>query len=198
MERGLVAMVQKGRPRDVKLQQVILSVAYELLVEIGFEEVTIEKIAEKASVSKATIYKWWPNKAAVVADGFFKAATSRLPISDTGTVMKDVMIHAINLASFMESKEGKVIAQLIGQGQLNATLIQVFREYYIQPRRAEAAMMLRRGIARGELGSELDVESSIDLLYGPLFYRLLVTGEPFTEDKVRSIIVAAFNGLKSM
>lgn len=53
------------------IQHSILSVAYELLLESGFEEVTIEKIAERAGVSKATIYKWWPNKAAVVADGFF-------------------------------------------------------------------------------------------------------------------------------
>ncbi|MCM3784525.1 TetR/AcrR family transcriptional regulator [Neobacillus mesonae] len=191
-------MAQKGRPRDTKLQQLILSVAYNLILEHGFEEVTIEKIAEQAGVSKATIYKWWPNKGAVVIDGFFEATADRLPVPDTGSVEEDVMTHAINISLYMEGKEGKVISELIGQGQLDATLIQVFREYYIRPRRAEAASILRRGIDRGELREELDVESSIDLLYGPLFYRLLVTGESLAEDKVRPILLAAFNSIKSM
>lgn len=188
-------MAQKGRPRDVKLQHVILTVAYELLLEGGFEEVTIDKIAEKAGVSKATIYKWWPNKAAVVAEGFFEAAASRLPVPDTGSVMKDIMIHAVNLSLFMESKEGKVISELIGQGQMDAALIQVFREYYVKPRRLESAMILRRGIDRDELGKELDVESSIDLIYGPLFYRLLVSGEKLTEDRVKLMVYTVFNGI---
>ncbi|MDU0205564.1 TetR/AcrR family transcriptional regulator [Paenibacillus sp. MAH-36] len=190
-------MAQKGRPRDVKLQHVILTVAYELLLEGGFEEVTIDKIAEKAGVSKATIYKWWPNKAAVVAEGFFEAAASRLPVPDTGSVLKDVMQHAVNLSLFMESKEGRVISELIGQGQMDSALIQVFREYYVKPRRTESAMILRRGIDRDELGKELDVESSIDLIYGPLFYRLLVSGEPLTEDKVKRMIYTVFHGLIS-
>ncbi|SFS67690.1 TetR/AcrR family transcriptional regulator [Paenibacillus sp. BC26] len=191
-------MAQKGRPRDVKLQQLILSVSYELLLGNGYEAVTIEKIAEKAGVSKATIYKWWPNKAAVVADGFFNAAASQMPVPDTGSVMEDILIHAINLAVFMESKEGNMIAELIGQGQMNQTLMQVFREYYVKPRRAESAMILTRGINRGELSPNLDVNSSIDLLYGPLFYRLLVSGESLTPDTVRGIIMMAFNGLRNL
>ncbi|MBP3964169.1 TetR/AcrR family transcriptional regulator [Paenibacillus lignilyticus] len=191
-------MAQKGRPRDVKLQQLILSVSYELLLENGYESVTIEKIAETAGVSKATIYKWWPNKAAVVADGFFKAAASQMPVPDTGSVMEDILIHATNLAVFMESKEGNMIAELIGQGQMNQTLMKVFREYYVKPRRSESAMILTRGINRGELSPNLDVNSSIDLLYGPLFYRLLVSGESFTPDKVRGIILMAFNGLRNL
>ncbi|SFS35652.1 DNA-binding transcriptional regulator, AcrR family [Paenibacillus sp. 453mf] len=191
-------MAKKGRPRDVTIQHSILSVAYELLLESGFEEVTIEKIAERAGVSKATIYKWWPNKAAVVADGFFEGAASRLPVPDTGSVKEDILTHAINLSLYMSGKEGKVISELIGHGQVNSTLIEVFRQYYIQPRRAEAAGILRKGIERGELSAELDVDSSLDLLYGPLFYRLLVTGEPLAEDKVRPILLAAFDGMKSL
>lgn len=188
-------MGQKGRPRDLKLQHVILTVAYELLLEGGFEDVTIDKIAEKAGVSKATIYKWWPNKAAVVAEGFFEAAAIRLPVPDTGSVLKDIMTHAVNLSLFMESKEGKVISELIGQGQMDAALIQVFREYYVKPRRAESGMILKRGIDRNELGKELDIESSIDLIYGPLFYRLLVSGEKLTEERVKLMVYTVFNGI---
>lgn len=129
---------------------------------------------------------------------FFEGAASRLPVPDTGSVKEDILTHAINLSLYMSGKEGKVISELIGHGQVNSTLIEVFRQYYIQPRRAEAAGILRKGIERGELSAELDVDSSLDLLYGPLFYRLLVTGEPLAEDKVRPILLAAFDGMKSL
>ncbi|SDW11916.1 TetR/AcrR family transcriptional regulator [Paenibacillus sp. CF384] len=196
MKEG-IELAQKGRPRNVKLQQSILAVAYELLLECGYEAVTVEKIAKQAGVSKATIYKWWPNKAAVVADGFFEAAANQMPIPDTGSVMEDIRIHASNLALFMESKEGNIITELIGQGQMDESLMQIYREYYVKPRRMESAMILTRGISRGELSHELDVNSSIDLIYGPLFYRLLVSGELFTADKINGLIWMAFNGLRN-
>ena len=61
---------KRGRPRNIETQKAILSASYELLLESGFKAVTVDKIADRAKVSKATIYKWWPNKAAVVMDGF--------------------------------------------------------------------------------------------------------------------------------
>ncbi len=72
--------VKRGRPRNVETQKAILTASYELLLEDGFETVTVDKIADRAKVSKATIYKWWPNKAAVVMDGFLSAAAARLPL----------------------------------------------------------------------------------------------------------------------
>lgn len=96
-----------GRPRSEKTKNAILSAAYDLLLESGFGSVTIEKIAEKAGVSKATIYKWWSNKAAVVMDAFFDAAVVRLPVPDTGSTMDDIIIQVNNLANFLTSREGR-------------------------------------------------------------------------------------------
>jgi len=75
------------------------------LLKNGFGAVTIEKIADLAKVSKATIYKWWPNKAAVVMDGFLSASAARLPVPDTGSVYKDMLEHGTNMARFMISRE---------------------------------------------------------------------------------------------
>ena len=95
---------KRGRPRNIETQKSILSSSYDLLLENGFGAITVEKIAERAGVSKATIYKWWPNKAAVVMDGFMSAAASRLPIPDTGSVFNDIIIHATNLVHFLTSR----------------------------------------------------------------------------------------------
>lgn len=188
---------KRGRPRNVETQQSILSASYELLLETGFESVTVEKIADRAKVSKATIYKWWPNKAAVVVDGFLSAAAARLPVPDTGSAMKDILIHATNLARFLASREGTIITELLGEGQFDSGLAEAYRTRYFRPRRLEAKSLLEKGVQRGELKKNLDIELSIDLIYGPIFYRLLVTGEKLDDTYVEQLVTNAFEGIRS-
>ncbi|BCG57788.1 TetR/AcrR family transcriptional regulator [Paenibacillus sp. URB8-2] len=188
---------KRGRPRNIEAEKAILNASYDLLLETGFGAVTVEKIAERAKVSKATIYKWWPNKAAVVMAGFLFAASARLPIPDTGSVFSDILIHSTNLAKFLTSREGKVITELIGEGQFDSGLAEAYRAEFFHPRRLEARQLLERGAQRGELIEDLDIPLSIDLLYGPIFYRLLVTGENLEETIIKKLITYAFEGIKS-
>lgn len=188
---------KRGRPRNVEAQKSILSASYELLLEHGFQAVTVDKIADRAQVSKATIYKWWPNKAAVVMDGFLHAATARLPVPDTGKTFDDILIHATNLAMFLISREGTVITELLGEGQFDAGLAEAYRARFFRPRRLEARGLLEKGIQRGELKNDLDVGVCIDLIYGPIFYRLLVTGDPLDESYVKQLVTSAFEGIRS-
>jgi AcrR family transcriptional regulator len=185
-----------GRPRSEKTKQAILSAAYELLLGNGFGAVTVEKIAERAGVSKATIYKWWPNKAAVVMDAFFDAAVVRLPIPDTGSTINDMIIQVNNLAKFLISREGKVINEIIAEGQFNQKLAEAYRAIYFKPRRLDSRYILERGISRGELKEDLDIELVIDLIFGPLFYRLLITGDMVDEAFIKDLINYAFKGIK--
>lgn len=187
---------KKGRPRNVATEKAILAASYDLLLENGFGTITVEKIAERAKVSKATIYKWWPNKAAVVMDGFLSAAMSRLPVPDTGSVINDIVIQVSNLARFLTSREGKVINELIAEGQFDLKLAEEYRSRYFNPRRLDSRRILERGVQRGELKKDLDLELCIDLIYGPLFYRLLVTGEKLDESFIRVLIHYAFEGIQ--
>ncbi|WP_378953743.1 TetR/AcrR family transcriptional regulator [Pelosinus sp. sgz500959] len=188
---------KKGRPRNVETEKAILAASYDLLLENGFGTVTVEKIAERAKVSKATIYKWWPNKAAVVMDGFLSAAMARLPVPDTGSAINDIVIQASNLARFLTSREGKVINELIAEGQFDLKLAEEYRSRYFNPRRLDSRLILERGVQRGELKKDLDIELSMDLIYGPLFYRLLVTGETLDESVITNLIKYAFEGIKA-
>ena len=187
---------KRGRPRSVGTQQTILSTAYELLLEIGFGAVTVEKIAERAKVSKATIYKWWPNKAAVVMDGYLSAATQRLPVPDSGSVQQDLLLHAGGLVRFLTGGEGRIITQLIGEGQFDPGLAEEYRTRYFHPRRQEAKNLLQRGVERGELKAGADLELCVDLIYGPLFYRLLVTGGTLDESYVERLVHLALEGIQ--
>ncbi|MEF2965481.1 TetR/AcrR family transcriptional regulator [Paenibacillus sp. M1] len=186
---------KRGRPRNVETQKAILSAAYDLLLETGFAAVTVEKIAERAGVSKATIYKWWPNKAAVVLDGYLSAANARLPLPDTGDMFEDILLHAANLTLFLTSREGKIISEIIGEGQLDPGLAEAYRTRYFHPRRQEGRQLLERGVKRGELRDDMDIGICIDLIYGPIFYRLLLTGEPLDDAYVRQLVTLAFEGI---
>ncbi len=187
---------KRGRPRNIETQKAILSASYELLLESGFKAVTVDKIADRAKVSKATIYKWWPNKAAVVMDGFLSAAAARLPVPDTGSALNDILTHATSLASFLISREGTIINELVGEGQFDSKLAEEYRARYFQPRRQQAKQLLEKGMKRGELKENLDVELSIDLIYGPIFYRLLVTGEKLDDSYVHDLVINAFEGIR--
>ena len=188
---------KRGRPRNVETHKAILSASYELLLENGFQAVTVDKIAERAQVSKATIYKWWPNKAAVIMESFLYAATARLPVPDTGSALEDIVIHATNLTRFLTSQEGTIITQLLGEGQFDSALAEAYRTRFFRPRRLEARGLLEKAIQRGELKQGLDIDISIDLIYGPIFYRLLVTGDTLDEAYVHSLLKKAFEGLQS-
>lgn len=186
-----------GRPRSEETRKSILSAAYELLLENGFQNVTVDGIAERSGVSKATIYKWWPNKAAVVLDGFFEQSEEVLQIPDTGAVQKDLLIQAKNLADFLTSPKGKVITELIAEGQFDANIAEEYRRRYFSPRRMISQKIFERGIQRGELREDLDIGLSIDLIYAPVFYRLLITGESLDNDYIANLIEYAFSGLET-
>jgi AcrR family transcriptional regulator len=187
-----------GRPRSEKTKEAILTAAYDLLLENGFGAVTIEKIAERAGVSKATIYKWWPNKAAVVMDGFLNATNVMIPIPDTGVTVDDMFIQVDNFAKFLMSRGGNVINEIIAEGQFDAKLAETYRAIYFKPRRSISKQILERGISRGELGKDVNIELSIDLIWGPLFYRLLITGEVIDSTFIRDLINHVFKGLRNI
>ena len=187
-----------GRPRSEKTKADILTASYDLLIENGFGAVTVEKIAERAGVSKATIYKWWPNKAAVVMDGFLNATNVKLPIPDTGSTIDDMFIQVNNFVEFLMSRKGNVIAEIIAEGQFDAKLADIYRKAYFKPRRSISKQILERGISRGELRKDLNIELSIDLIWGPVFYRLLITGEVLDDIFVRNLINYVFEGIKPM
>ncbi|MFB9327065.1 TetR/AcrR family transcriptional regulator [Paenibacillus aurantiacus] len=188
---------KRGRPRNMDTHDAILTASYDLLLECGFDAVTVEKIAERAKVSKATIYKWWPNKAAVVMDGFLFAATARLPVPDTGSVRSDMLAHATNMARFTRSREGVVLLEIIGEGQVDASLAEAFRTRYIQPRRLEFRGILEKGQQRGELPASLDAALITDMIYGSIFYRLLVSGDPVDDAYVEQLVLHVLEGFRS-
>jgi AcrR family transcriptional regulator len=164
-----------GRPRSEESRQAILRSTLKLLRQGGgYSDLSIEAIAADANVGKTTVYRWWPTKAALVADAFLASADEELRFPNTGSVRNDMSLQMKRLIRIFRSKRGKVVAALVAGGQSDPELIEAFRERFLWPRRRQAYQTLQRGIDRGELPVDSDFDLVLDSLYGPIYLRFLI------------------------
>jgi AcrR family transcriptional regulator len=186
-----------GRPRSEESRQSILRSTLKLLKrDGGFPELSIEAIAADANVGKTTVYRWWPTKAALVADAFFASAEEELQFPNTGSVQKDMSLQMRRLIRILRSQRGKIVAALIAGGQSDPELIEAFRERFLWPRRRQAYQTLQRGIDRGELPADSDLDLILDALYGPIYMRFLIRHDKLEETFADEICGLVLQGLK--
>ncbi len=172
-----------GRPRSEQSRQAILRSTLKFLRQPGgFPDLSIEAVAADANVSKATVYRWWPTKAALVADAFSASAEQELRFPDTGSVRDDMNLQMRRLIHVFLSKRGKIVAALLAGGQSDPELIEAFRERFLWPRRRQAYQRLQRGIERGELPKNSNLDLILDSLYGPIYMRFLIRHAELKED----------------
>lgn len=185
-----------GRPRCERARKAILSSTLKFLEEKenGFADLTIEHVAAAASVGKATVYRWWPNKAALVADAFASSVTQKLRFPDTGSVCQDMSQQMRQVVKIMRSRRGHILSVILGAGQSDRTLVGAFRERFLKPRRAEAYSTLRRGMVRGELPENLDLDLVLDALYGPIYMRFLIGHDTLTPEFVDQLCTLVLDG----
>jgi AcrR family transcriptional regulator len=178
-----------GRPRSEDARRAILRAACDLVRERGFAALTIEGIASRAGVGKTTIYRHWPNKAAVVMDALLTETDRRIPVPDTGSVRDDLRQQMLGVVNVLgDPADGGVYVALLAEAQRDTTLAAAIREQFIATRRAQTTSTLERGIARGELPDDLNRDVVIDALYGALYYRLLVRHAPVVPAYIEQVI----------
>jgi AcrR family transcriptional regulator len=182
-----------GRPRSEHARLAILRSTIKLLQENGFSEFTIEAVADRAAVGKATVYRWWPNKGALIADAFASSVTPELHFPDTGSIDKDMSQQMRQLIKVFSGQQGKIVSAILGAGQSDPELIEAFRERFMMPRRREAYSTLRRAIVRGELPGDIDLDLLLDSLYGPIYMRFLIRHDRLTPefvDRLAELVLA--------
>jgi AcrR family transcriptional regulator len=183
-----------GRPRSEQARLAILRSTLSLLGKNGFSDLTIEAVAAHANVGKATVYRWWPHKAALIADAFASSATPRLHFPDTGSVRADMSQQMRQLVKVFRGPRGRIVSALLGGGQSDKNLIVAFRERFLWPRRQEAYATLRRGVQRGELRKNIDMDLVLDSLYGPIYMRFLIRHDNLTPEFIDGLCRLVLDG----
>jgi len=185
-----------GRPRSEKARLSILQTTLKLLGKNGFADLTIEGIADRAGVGKATVYRWWPDKGALIADAFASSTTHRLRFPDTGSVYTDMSRQMRQLVKVFRSRHGRIVSAILAAGQSDKDLIAAFRDRFLWPRRREAYATLERGIRRGELPRNVDRDLVLDSLYGPIYMRFLIQHDRLTPDFVNRLCALVLRGAR--
>jgi AcrR family transcriptional regulator len=168
-----------GRRRNEATRQAILDASLGMLLS-GDTAITMDGLAAAARVSKQTIYRWWPTKAAVLAEALTAGAKARVPAADTGTVLGD--LTAFLIATFRGANDPAVAQALrliMAEAQSDPQAAEVLHAYTAE-RRTELRTILDRGRERGQLSADLDLDMVIDQAFGVVWYRLLVGHAPLT------------------
>jgi AcrR family transcriptional regulator len=165
--------------RSEQARQAVLEAADDLLVEKGFAGVTIEGIAASAGVAKQTIYRWWNTKTDILLDAFLQDAAEALTLPEHGDIARDLRTHLHRVADFLtRSDAGAVFKALLGHAQHDPAFAAVFRARYLNEQRRRDQLLLQRAAQSGQLPADLDMAAEVDQLVGPIYHRVLVTGDP--------------------
>ncbi len=185
----------RGRPRSVEAEAAILKATLQLLERRPLRKVTADAIARRAGVSKATIYKWWPNKSLVALDAYLAGMTERVMMPDTGSAELDFTEQLKSVMMFYASPLGRLFSQFIAEGQSDAGFLALFRERFLFARRDAARVMWRRGVDRGEIREDIDSDLVLDLVYGPMIFRLLAGHGSVSGTESEALVKAIFGGI---
>lgn len=177
-----------GRPRSERTEKAILAATSQLLAESGLAAMTIEGVAERAGVGKASIYRRWPSRGALAFDATFDEYLAGQPTEDTGSLEGDLEATALDwIRAVNRSPWGRTLKELIAEVQSDPSLAGAWRERFVIPIRQQRRPIVERAIARGEIPKTSDPELIMDLLYGPLYHRYLNGHLPLDDAFARSV-----------
>jgi AcrR family transcriptional regulator len=183
-----------GRPREARADRAILSAALGLMAERGVPELRMDDVAARAGVGKAAIYRRYRSKDELVAAAV-AALVSEIAVPDTGSTRGDLlalMRDAVEVYS--DSVAAGAMPSLVEAMSRSPELARAVRDDFLEGRRAALREVLERGVERCDLRADLDVELALDVLGGPLFYRLLVTGGPIDERLATGVVDLILQG----
>ena len=186
-----------GRPRSERSHLAIVQATLELLVEVGYERLTMEQVQRRAGVGKATIYRHWTSKAELVKEAI-QHLSAELPVPNTGSLAADfAAVARTALAIAKDRNAALLMPRLLAEAGGDEELHAIFSAQLVEPRRRVLRTVLERARDRGELRADADLELTIDMLIGPVIYRFLITGGDLTPAaaQVPRVLAALLEGL---
>lgn len=184
-----------GRPRSEQTRRAVLSAAYQSLSEVGFRSVTMDDIAHRAGASKATLYRWWPSKAAILLDAVHERSEAYPEFSDSGDARTDLRNEIRGVIAFYGTDAGTATLDLVAESRFDPSLAADFRERFIMGRRKATAEVFGRGIARDQIRGDLNFDVVMDALWGALYYKLLISNTLLHADYADDLIDAFWGAI---
>jgi AcrR family transcriptional regulator len=186
-----------GRPPDAEARQRVLDTARRILATEGIGRLSIDRVAEQAGVGKPTIYRSWAN-AQELAMAAFMAEPMDLPGPSRARSLRGALVHHLTaLSRSFDTARGRQVTLMMAAADPGSELAKAFRNQVIQQSRRTGALLIERGVQSGELRRPPDMDVALDMIYGPIFYRLLAGHAGFTADFVDALVDLLLRGLTS-
>ncbi|WP_394845066.1 TetR/AcrR family transcriptional regulator [Pendulispora brunnea] len=186
----------RGRPRSPEIEAAILTATTELLATKSLREVTADAIAQRAGVSKATLYKWWPNKNLVALDAFLSIMRQNVDIPNTGSAFRDFKLELQSVLRFYVGPQGRLFREFIAEGQSDPEFLELFRRRFLASRHDDVRIIWERGVRRGEIRSDVDPDIGMDMIFGPLIARMLYGRGPLDDTSAEAVVALVFGGIQ--
>jgi AcrR family transcriptional regulator len=187
----------RGRPRNPEARAAIVRAARELLDEVGLAGLTIEAVAARSGISKPTIYRSWPNAQALAMTAFLETTAPDVAFRRSGSAIGDLRAQLRKVAETFATRTGRNVAAMMAAAQGETELSKAFRNHFILESREEGRRLLARGIESGDLRADLDVDIALDLIYAPLYFRLLVGHGALDSHFTDGLLEQALKGMES-
>ena len=196
MVRRRPATSLRGRPRSQRARRAVLDAARRLFAERGYGAATVEAIAARSGVAKTTIYRWWPNRASLLVDVLVETAAAMAPLPQGRDPLQALRLELRRTAVAAKGFTGRLLTALLGQAQQDPTVRAALHGRLFHPRREASAAAVRRAQAAGALRPDVAPRVAVDLLFGPLFFRVFVQHEPVTEAFANQAFQYVIQGLR--
>jgi AcrR family transcriptional regulator len=189
--------VRRGRPRSEERKLAIVHAAYELLVERGVAATSMDAVAERAGVSKATIYRWWSSKELLALDALYETWATVGPATRRSGTLRGELLGLVRpwVRVVAEGSSARILIALMAAARDDPEFGVAYRARFVEPRRDQARAVFARAIERGEIEADTDVEVAVDLLWGPFYHRLLHGHAPLDDRYARRAVDAALTGI---
>ncbi|MGD9795659.1 MAG: TetR/AcrR family transcriptional regulator [Acidimicrobiia bacterium] len=185
-----------GRPRDARTDVAVLQAVLDLAAEHGLAHLSMDAVAARAGVAKATIYRRWPSKEALIIESW-RCLIAPVETPDTGTLRGDIELMLSTLLDNLDGRGFDMLAQVAAAARSDEALASALQEF-LAARRQPMRAVLQRYIDRGVLAADLDVDLVADTIVGPLLYRLMLSRSVVDAAVLRSVIDIVLGGVERL
>lgn len=191
-----IAPPVRGRPRSQRARRAVLDAARAIVEKEGYDAATIEAIAQRAGVAKTTIYRSWPNRAALIVDLLMEMAERAVPFPSGPDPLDAVRTEMRGIARAADHLMGRLLTSLVGEAQRDPEIRAALLSGLFHPRTDATGKMVRKAQDAGAVRKDIPAHVAVDLLVGPLFYRMLVRHQPLTDTFVSQVFRVVRAGLE--
>lgn len=194
--RASTTDARRGRPRSDAARKAILRAARQLIEELGPSALTMEGIAARAGVGKPTIYRWWPDRHSVAMAALMENEPPTSAARGGRSPLDSLRRQLRRVVALFATPVGRNVATMIASADSDSEISKAFRNHFVLARREEGRTLLQQATANGEIRPDANIEVVLDMLYGAVFFRLLMGHGKLNEALIKELLTEALRGLR--